>query len=302
MIDTGTWDDPWFADLEPDAKLLFLYLLTNRRSTAAGAFEITVRAMAFETGLAGKRIEALLPTFGDRVQWWSQHQVIWVRNFFKRQAANEKFTISAQRVVADLPVDVQCVVATAYPNLVSEGISAQCDTHGNGYATGMDTPSAVIGIDKGSSRDSGVADANAPDNPTGKSKRATQVPDDFTVTDALKAWGAENGYTEAQMLGQVPQFIDHYRGKGEARKDWNRSFHNWMRNAESYGHLTRAAGSLTIVNGDSPFAGRGFDPLRRISPEEQAEHDRLLAKAKAEQDAMIEERRRQQRETERASA
>jgi hypothetical protein len=26
-IDTEVWDDTWFADLEPDGKLLFLYLL-----------------------------------------------------------------------------------------------------------------------------------------------------------------------------------------------------------------------------------------------------------------------------------
>lgn len=61
QVDCGTWDDPWFADLHADAKLLFLYLLTNRRSTAAGAFEITTRQMAFETGLEQDRITELMP-------------------------------------------------------------------------------------------------------------------------------------------------------------------------------------------------------------------------------------------------
>ena len=55
MIDTGTWDDPWFAELDPDAKLLFLYLLTNRRSTAAGVFEITARAMSSTSASVASR-------------------------------------------------------------------------------------------------------------------------------------------------------------------------------------------------------------------------------------------------------
>lgn len=50
-IDCSTWDDPWFADLPPKQKLLFLFLITNRRLTQCGAMEITVRQMSFETGL-----------------------------------------------------------------------------------------------------------------------------------------------------------------------------------------------------------------------------------------------------------
>lgn len=164
MIDTATWDDPWFSDLEPDAKLVFLYLLTNRRSTAAGAFEITIRAMEFETGIASTRIRAILEEFGERVRWWPDHQVIWVRNFYRHQAANEKFTISAQRHVAALPVDVQRVIATVYPILVPDGVLPDPDTHTNGYAMGIASKSKSR---EGSDRDSGedVSVAGATDSP-----------------------------------------------------------------------------------------------------------------------------------------
>lgn len=164
MIDTGTWDDPWFSDLAPDAKLVFLYLLTNRRSTAAGAFEITIRAMEFETGIPNPRIRLILEEFGERVRWWPDHQVIWVRNFYRHQAANEKFTISAQRHVAALPMDVQRVIATVYPNLVADGIIPDPDTHTNGYAMGIASNSKSR---EGSSRDRGeeVSGADAPEPP-----------------------------------------------------------------------------------------------------------------------------------------
>src|SRR5690606_9388185 len=117
QIDTGTWDDPWFAELDPDAKLLFLYLLTNRRSTAAGVFEITLRAMSFETGLDTKRINSALESISSRVEWWPEHQVVWVRNFLRHQAVSPKFYRSAWSEMREMPEDIRVSVAEIYPIL-----------------------------------------------------------------------------------------------------------------------------------------------------------------------------------------
>lgn len=188
MIDTATWDDPWFADLDVDAKLTFLYLLTNRRSTAAGAFEITLRAMAFETGIKQERIEKILATLQGRVYWWPEHSVVWIRNFFKHQAANENFAKSAQKAVADLPAEVQRAISLVYPSLVTHAPPPDeptgMDTHPNGYATGIDTPDAVIDIDI------------EIDTDTEKSSNSSESFDAFWSVyprreakgDALKAW------------------------------------------------------------------------------------------------------------------
>lgn len=116
-------------------------------------------------------------------------------------------------------------------------------------------------------------------------KRATQVPKDFALTDALMDWGAKEGFTLDQMRGQIPQFIDHWTGKGETRKDWVASFRTWMRSARTYGHLNRSPGSLSILptGQPNPYAGRGYDPLRSLPPEELAEYERQLAEAKAKE-------------------
>lgn len=120
QVDTGTWDDPWFAELEPDGKLLFLYLLTNRRSTAAGVFEITARAMAFETGLDTKRVKAALDSVASRVSWWPEHQVVWVRNFLRHQAVSPKFYMSAWSEMRDMPDDIRAEVGQVYPILTRD--------------------------------------------------------------------------------------------------------------------------------------------------------------------------------------
>lgn len=256
MIDCGTWDDPWFADLSPDAKLLFLYLITNRRSTAAGAFEITLRAIAFETGLDSKRVQAALDAFGDRVRWWPDHQVIWVRNFYKRQAANEKFMISAQRHVAELPIDVQRAIAVVYPKLVPNGVSPETDTHGNGYAMGISS----IGIEESSNsveEGEGGNGAVAPPPPPAddppeepKPKRASRIPDDFEITDDMRRWAIEQGAGAIQVERETEKFLDYWRaapGSKGVKLDWPATWRNWIRRGVDDG--PRVAGALTVHHG-----------------------------------------------------
>lgn len=150
MVDCGTWDDPWFAELEPAAKLLFLYLLTNRRTTPAGCFEITVRAICFETGLAPERVNALLPSFGDRVCWWADEQVIWVKNFYRRQmgdsASNPKFREGARRALAKFPAVVRETVSREYPELrpVEDAPTVPVVPESKGHARGIHTPSEPL--------------------------------------------------------------------------------------------------------------------------------------------------------------
>lgn len=117
QVDTGTWDDPWFAELDPDAKLLFLYMLTNRRSTAAGVFEITLRAMSFETGLDTKRVNRALELISSRVEWWPEHQIVWVKNFLRHQAVSPKFYTSAWNEMREMPDEIRQSVGLHYPIL-----------------------------------------------------------------------------------------------------------------------------------------------------------------------------------------
>lgn len=114
-----------------------------------------------------------------------------------------------------------------------------------------------------------------------KAKRASQVPQDFAVTEALESWGKANGFTVEQMTSQIPEFIDHYQAKGEARKDWNASFHNWMRRAKKWNQLDgQRPGGLRIFEG-------GYDPLRTMTPKEKSEFEAQMERAKREQDALL---------------
>lgn len=98
------------------------------------------------------------------------------------------------------------------------------------------------------------ADEPAPKSKPKKTpKRATQVPKDFSVTDALIKWGAEKGFSVDDLEGQVERFVNHHTAKGTTFKDWHAAFQNWMHNARDWGHLKKAnAGSMRVVYGGKP--------------------------------------------------
>ena len=45
QIHTQIWRDNWFLDLEPDEKLLFIYLFSNDSTNLAGLYEIHQRVI-----------------------------------------------------------------------------------------------------------------------------------------------------------------------------------------------------------------------------------------------------------------
>jgi hypothetical protein len=268
MIATATWDDPWFSDLEPDAKLLFLYLLTNRRTTAAGAFEITLRAIEFETGLKRVRVAAILDEFGDRVRWWPAHQIVWVRNFFRHQAANDNFTKSAQKVVINLPADVQAVIGLAYPILFPDGPPNPPTNVTEPLARGSDTPTEPLAYPSASNSSSnresksteegeGGNGADAPPPPPAddppeepKPKRATRIPDDFAITDEMRRWAIEQGSSAIQVERETEKFMDYWRavaGSKGVKLDWPATWRNWIRRGIEDG--PRGNGGLTVHHG-----------------------------------------------------
>jgi hypothetical protein len=118
-VDTSIWKDPWFADLKPLAKTVFLYAITNDRQTACGTFEASLKQMAYEIGVGLRQLEDALLSLAPKVVWWGEHNVVWVRSFYKHQRAKSsgKFATAATNALTHFPLTVQEAVATQYPEL-----------------------------------------------------------------------------------------------------------------------------------------------------------------------------------------
>jgi hypothetical protein len=64
-VHTSFWSDPFTAELDPEKKYFYLYLITNDRTTQCGIYEITKRQMSFDTGYSIDRVSKLLQYFID---------------------------------------------------------------------------------------------------------------------------------------------------------------------------------------------------------------------------------------------
>jgi hypothetical protein len=104
QIHTQIWRDNWFLDLEPDEKLLFIYLFSNDNSNLAGIYEIHERIVAMETGLERTRIREILTKLEASNKVHYQDGVVWIVNMRKYHSnASEK----VQKNIDDAIYDIQ---------------------------------------------------------------------------------------------------------------------------------------------------------------------------------------------------
>jgi len=99
---TELWTDPFVQGLSPEAKLLFIYLWTNKHCNQAGLYEISLKTTAFDTGLLQESLPALLKQLEPKVAWYPEQNLIWVKNFLKRQCKSQSFLIAAAKCLKTL--------------------------------------------------------------------------------------------------------------------------------------------------------------------------------------------------------
>jgi len=63
-------------------------------------------------------------------------------------------------------------------------------------------------------------------------QRGTTVPSSFEMTDALKAWAAQNGFSNLDK--HTEKFLDYHRSKGSVFKDWAAAWRTWLRNSTNF--------------------------------------------------------------------
>lgn len=83
QIHVSIWKDEWFLDLEPDEKLLFVYLFSNESTSLSGIYKIALRVICFETGLSAEEVTATLDKFtqADKVHY--EDGIVWITNMRK---------------------------------------------------------------------------------------------------------------------------------------------------------------------------------------------------------------------------
>lgn len=102
-VDTNFWKDTYVVDLDPSEKYIFLYMLTNPRTTIAGVYEISLREIAFDTGYDVDMVKKILERFERDGKIIYRHGWLVLFNWQKHQLKNPNVEAGMKRVMAELP-------------------------------------------------------------------------------------------------------------------------------------------------------------------------------------------------------
>lgn len=112
VIKDEIWDDDWFYDLTTEAKLVWIFLLTNKRMEISGIFKMNLRWGADQVCMDIKEFEKLLETFAEdgKILW--EKGWIGIKNFHKHLAyRNPNIVKGLERLYADRPSDLKALEA-----------------------------------------------------------------------------------------------------------------------------------------------------------------------------------------------
>lgn len=104
QIHVSIWKDTWFLDLEPDEKLLFIYLFSNESTSLSGMYRLSQKVISFETGIDKKRMAEIMDNFARAGKVYTEADVIWVvhmRKFHETKSSKVLTRIAGD--IADIP-------------------------------------------------------------------------------------------------------------------------------------------------------------------------------------------------------
>lgn len=102
-INTKFWDDSYVIELDPIEKLLFLYFLTNPLTNISGVYEISLRRIAFDTGIDSEMVLKILTRFKDEGKAYYIEGYLAIQNFVKNQNLNPSVVEGIKRELKLIP-------------------------------------------------------------------------------------------------------------------------------------------------------------------------------------------------------
>lgn len=191
QIHTQIWRDNWFLDLEPDEKLMFIYLFSNDSTNLAGLYEIHERVIQLETGLDKARIEEILKRFEREGKVHYQDGIVWIVNMKKYHSnAGEKVRRSIEIIVDGIP---DCEVKQKY--CIYNGIATE-----NTLSEKKDTLSYSKSKRESKSKTEEEEKEKTPEGGTVTSAQSQKI---SSITDHIQKTGLQLKPTDEQAIKQL---------------------------------------------------------------------------------------------------
>ena len=193
QIHTQIWRDNWFLDLEPDEKLLFIYLFSNDNSNLAGIYELHERIIQLETGLDRKRINEIITKLEGDGKVFYRDGVVWIVNMQKYHSnAGEKVRRNIELIIEGIP---DCEVKEKY--CIYNGIELE-----NTLSEIKDTLSYSKSKSKLKSK-SKTEEEEEKETPAGGTVTSAQSQKISSITDHIQKTGLQLKPADEQAIQQL---------------------------------------------------------------------------------------------------
>jgi hypothetical protein len=100
------WDDEYIAALTPNAKLIFLHLLTNPLTLISGVYQLTDRRIAFDTGVPPDETAQILEELERDDKIKRREGFIAIKNWIDHQEMNPSIQKAIGRQLAEVPPEL----------------------------------------------------------------------------------------------------------------------------------------------------------------------------------------------------
>lgn len=247
-VDPRIWNDAKFRALSDQGKLGFFFLLTHPHMTGLGAMRATLPGLAAEIGWSEK---AYREAFADAlskgmVENDEKAALIWLPKFLKYNPPESPNVVKAwpkwldflpecpllSRVVASSVAYLE-VMTKGFAEALPEAFGKAMPIHEHEHEHEQEQKDLV---------------AQAHDSKP--AKRSSQIPDDFNPDESGVDLSASLGVS---IGDELPKFIDYWKGKGEARKDWQATWRNWIRNAAKFANERNGRTQATNGNKNGSY-------------------------------------------------
>ena len=221
-VDTKFWDDNFIIGLDPIEKLLFLYFLTNPLTELSGAYEISLRRVAFDTGIDRDMVLKILERFEKHNKMIFREGWIFIVNFMDYQAINPKIKLGIER-------SFKCC-----PDWIKDRLSKPIEAYQSLSHSDFNFDSD---LDSDSDLNLNLKVSDEKEKPAKpKPVRGTRIPDPFLLTAAMREWATDR-VPNIDLTTETEKFVNYYRALAGAKAtkiDWIATWRNWMLNAKEW--------------------------------------------------------------------
>jgi len=112
-IHTRIWTDAWFSELQPDEKLMFIYLFSNPNASVCGMYEMPKRNISLDTGISLDRVSEILNKLSAAGKVFYENGIVWVVNLKKYNDSGDSSKVRI-RIAKDLAAITDCGIKRLY--------------------------------------------------------------------------------------------------------------------------------------------------------------------------------------------